>query len=140
MPKLAKDQVPVIKIDSAGMSLEISLTPEQRQELFEHPGKTIIGIVRFASCTYTGHAASEEKDPSVKVRAVVAEMARDEEQAAFLADAQRAMYRKREIENTLDSVGNGPRDVGSVLDAGTAGYPDEDALKAHRQRGARSHT
>lgn len=141
MPKLSRDEIPVIKLDGAGMSLEISLTPEQRRDLFERPGAEVIGIVRFRSCTYTGHASSEEKDPQVKVRAVMAEMARDKEQEAFLADAQRAMYRNREIEQTLDSVGNGPRDVGSVLDAATAGYPDEDALQAHRERrGSRSHT
>lgn len=139
MPKLTPDQVPAVKVDSAGMSLEISLTPEQRRELFDHPGKEVIGIIRFASTTYTGHAASEEKDPTVKVRAITAEMARDPEQEAALSDAQRAMYRKREIEGTLDAVGNGPRDVDAVLHATTASYPDEDALRAHRDRSRRSH-
>lgn len=141
MPKLESDQVPVIKLDGAGMSLQVSLTPEQCRGLFERPGSEVVGLVVFRSCMYTGHAASEEKDPAVKVRAVLAEMARDDDQATALREAMRAMFRRREIDGTLDAAGPGPQDVAAVLGEATAGYPSEGDLRAHRDRhGARGRT
>lgn len=139
MPKLAKDAVPEIKIDAGAAALEISLTTEQRRGLFEAPGTTVYAIVALTSKSYTGPADGEDKDPQVKVRVTECEVARTDEEAASLAEAKRAMWRNRRIEGTLDEIGNGSRDAGSVLDASFAGYPSEAELQqAERAREERN--
>ncbi|MEU6342171.1 hypothetical protein ABZ883_14660 [Streptomyces sp. NPDC046977] len=125
MPKLNSFDIPKVKLDAAAAAVEASLTTEQRRGLFENPGTTVYVIAALTSKAYTGHADGEEKDPEVKVRVTECEVAADEEEAAALADAKRAMWRRRRMDGTLDEIGNGMRNGGAVLDAAFAGYPTE---------------
>lgn len=134
MPKLSPADVPTVKLDSAAVAIEASLTREQRRGLFEKPGKVVFAIVELTSKSYTGHAEQEDKDPEVKVRVTSCEVARSDEDAAALADAKRAMWRGRQIDGTLDEVGEGPQRPGAALLDVTANKPTEDDLKAHRAR------
>lgn len=134
MPKLGPADIPEVKLDSAAVVIEASLTREMRRGLFEKPGKVVFAIVELTSKSYTGHAEGEDKDPQVKLRVTSCEVARSDEDAAALADAKRAMWRGRQIDGTLDEVGEGPqRPDGALLDV-TSSKPTEDDLKAHRAR------
>ncbi|WP_318202921.1 hypothetical protein [Streptomyces sp. SCL15-4] len=134
MPKLSSADVPSVKLDSAAGAIEVSLSREQRRGLFEKPGRTVFAIVEITSKSYTGHAEQEDKDPEVKVRITSCEVARSDEDAAALADAKRAMWRGRQIDGTLDEVGEGPQRPDAALLDVTASKPTEDELKAHKQR------
>ncbi|MFB7711633.1 hypothetical protein [Streptomyces sp. NPDC056105] len=134
MPKLSPADVPEVKLDSAAASIEASLPREVRRGLFEKPGTTVVAIVELTSKSYTGHAEGEEKDPQVKVRVTGCEVARSDEDAAALLDAKRAMWRDRQIEGTLDEIGQGPRRPDAALLDITATKPTEDQLKEHRRQ------
>lgn len=134
MPKLSPADVPTVKLDSASGAIEVSLTRDMRRGLFEKPGRTVFAIVELTSKSYTGHAEQEDKDPEVKVRVTSCEVARSDEDAAALADAKRAMWRGRQIDGTLDEVGEGPqRPDGALLDV-VVTKPSEDELKDHKRR------
>ncbi|MFF4752673.1 hypothetical protein ACWD5R_11345 [Streptomyces sp. NPDC002514] len=134
MPKLSPADVPEVKLDSAAASIENSLSREQRRGLFEKPGKVVFAIVELTSKSYTGHAEDEDKDPQVKLRVTSCEVARSDEDAAALADAKRAMWRGRQIDGTLDEVGDGPQRPDAALLDVTASKPTEAELKAHKRR------
>jgi hypothetical protein len=116
MPKLAKHQVPEIKLDGGNAAIDNAFT------------------VELTSVAYTGHADGEEKSPHVKVRVSRAEVARDDDEAASLAEAARAMYRRRRMDNTLDEVGAGPQGAEDILASDFAGYPSEEQFKEHKER------
>lgn len=134
MPKLSPADVPTVKLDSAAGAIEVSLTREQRRGLFEKPGKVVFAIVELTSKSYTGHAEQEDKDPEVKVRVTSCEVARSDEDAAALADAKRAMWRGRQIDGTLDEVGEGPQRPDAALLDVTRTKPTEDELREHKRR------
>ncbi|MFR9796171.1 hypothetical protein ACL02U_09745 [Streptomyces sp. MS06] len=134
MPKLTPADVPAVKLDSAAAALEASMTREMRRGLFEKPGRTVFAIVELTSKSYTGHAEDEDKDPQVKVRVTGCEVARSDEDAAALADAKAAMWRGRQIDGTLDEVGEGPQRPDAALLDVTRTKPSEEELKAHRAR------
>jgi len=134
MPKLSPADVPEVKLDSAAAPIEASLSREQRRGLFEKPGTVVFAIVELTSKSYTGHAEGEDKDPQVKVRVTSCEVARSDEDATALADAKRAMWRGRQIDGTLDEVGEGPQRPDAALLDVTASKPTEAELKAHRAR------
>jgi hypothetical protein len=133
MPKLAKHEVPEMKLDSGAAFIDVALTAAQKQGLFERPGSTVFAIVELTSTSYTGHADGEDKKPTVKLRVTRAEAARDDEEAASLAEAARAMYRRRRMDGTLDEVGSGPQNASTVLDADFAGYPSEEQYEEHER-------
>ena len=133
MPKLPANEVPEVKLDTAAAVIEASLTRDLRRGLFEKPGTTVVAIVELTSKSYTGHAEGEDKDPQVKVRVTGCEVARTDEDAAALLEAKRAMWRDRQIEGTLDEIGDGPRrPEGHLMDV-VGGKPTEDELNAHRR-------
>lgn len=134
MPKLTPAEVPEVKLDSAAAPIEASLSREQRRGLFEQPGKVVYAIVALTSKSYTGHAEGEDKAPQVKVRVTECEVARSDEDAAALADAKRAMWRGRQIDGTLDEVGEGPQRPDAALLDVTASKPTEAQLKEHKRR------
>lgn len=138
MPKLAKHQVPVVKLDSAAGLIEATLTPDQRRGLFEAPGTVVVAVVERTSKQYTGHADGEDKEPEVKIRVTGCEVARTDEEAAALLGAKRAMWRSRRMDGTLDEIGNGPRRADAVLDDAFGAYPSEEeyqqAERAKRDR------
>jgi hypothetical protein len=134
MPKLAKHEVPEAKLDTGAAAIDAALTTAQKQGLFEKPGSTVFAIVELTSVSYTGHADDEGKTPQVKLRVHRAEVARDDEEAASLAEAQRAMYRRRRMDQTFDEVGPGPQGVEDILAADFAGYPTEAQFKEHQDR------
>jgi len=134
MPKLSPADVPEVKLDTAAAAVEASLSREQRRGLFEKPGRTVWAIVELTSKSYTGHAEGEEKDPQVKVRVTSCEVARTDDDAAALADAKRAMWRGRQIDGTLDEVGEGPQRPDAALLDVTRAKPSEDDLREHRRR------
>ncbi|MEU9198873.1 hypothetical protein [Streptomyces sp. NPDC048332] len=106
MPRLPKDQVPEIKLDAFGGAVEESLTRDQRRELFENPDSTVMVIVELTAKQYTGSASSEDKAPSVKVRATFAEAAQGAEMENVLRDVQQRMYRARTAEGSFDELGH----------------------------------
>lgn len=106
MPRLPKDQVPEIKLDAFGGAVEESLTRDQRRELFENPDSTVMVIVELTAKQYTGSASSEDKAPSVKVRATFAEAAQGPDMENILRDVQQRMYRARTAEGTFDTLGH----------------------------------
>lgn len=134
MPKLAKHQVPEIKLDGGNAALDNAFTVIQKQGLFERPGTVVYAIVELTSVAYTGHADGEEKAPHVKVRVSRAEVARDDDETASLAEAARAMYRRKRMDGTLDEVGQGPHDAGVILSADFAGHPSEEQYEEHQAR------
>jgi hypothetical protein len=137
MPKLAKDARVTAKLDSAAEHLDVALTTAQKRELFENPGKVTFAIVQLQSTAYTGHADTEGKDPQVKLRITQAGVALDEDEAASLAEAARAMYRRRRMDGTLDEVGTGPQGAAAILSADFAGYPSEDEYQRHEETKAK---
>ncbi|MET9098326.1 hypothetical protein [Streptomyces antibioticus] len=134
MPKLSPADVPEIKLDSAAVAIETSMTREQRRGLFEKPGTVVYAIVELTSKSYTGHADDEDKKPNVKLRVTGCEVARSDEDAKALIEARRAMYRGRQIDGTFDEVGKGPIHPGAELADLTASKPTETELKAHKAR------
>ncbi len=134
MPKLSPADVPEVKLDSAAVAIEASMTREQRRGLFEKPGTVVYAIVELTSKSYTGHAEGEEKPPQVKVRVTGCEVARTDEDAEKLIEGRRAMYRGRQIDGTFDEVGKGPIHPGAALDELTASKPSEDELRAFKRR------
>jgi hypothetical protein len=134
MPKLANTEVPEVKLDSAAASIEAALTTEQRRGLFEKPGTVVFAIVELTSKSYTGHATGEDKEPNVKVRVTSCEVARNDDDAAALAEAKRAMWRARRMDGTFDEVGEGPMRPDSALSDVTEGKPTEADYEAHRRR------
>lgn len=128
MPRLPKDQVPEIKLDAFGGAIEESLTRDQRRELFENPDSTVMVIVELTAKQYTGSASSEDKKPSVKLRATFAEAARGAEMENILRETQQRMYKARTAEGTFDEVGHNV--AGSVLRSGAGvlliGHTGED--------------
>ncbi|MCX4994290.1 hypothetical protein [Streptomyces longwoodensis] len=134
MPRLNPADVPEIKLDSAAAHIEASMSREMRRALFEKPGKVVYAIVALASKSYTGHAEGEDKDPQVKLRVTECEVARSDEDALALADAKAAMWRGRQIDGTLDEVGEGPQRPDAALLDVTRDKPTEAELKAHRAR------
>ncbi|MGA5506855.1 hypothetical protein [Streptomyces umbrinus] len=134
MPKLSSTEVPEVKLDAAAASIEAALTTEQRRGLFEKPGTVVFAIVELTSKSYTGHATGEEKEPNVKVRVTSCEVARNNEDAAALAEAKRAMWRARRMDGTFDEVGEGPMRPEGALDDLTADKPTEEQWKAEQRR------
>lgn len=132
MPKIDKDALVEVKLDSAAGLLEQSLTDDQRRGLFEHPGMEVIAIVSLASVTYTGHAASEDKPPQVKLRITLAEAAQDNPQARQVLEVARAMMRRRRMENTLDELGPGTHDAERAIAEALAQYPTEAEYEQHQ--------
>jgi len=131
MPKLPRDVLPEIRLDSAAAFVETALAASQRRDLFEHPGMTVVAIVELASRSYTGHAEGEDRSPRVKLRVMSCEVARCESETAALLEAQRAMWRGRRVDGTLDEVGPGPRDASSLLKSAFSGYPSEAEFGRH---------
>ncbi|MGW1158452.1 hypothetical protein ACWD5Q_06665 [Streptomyces sp. NPDC002513] len=134
MPKLSPADIPEVKLDSAAASIEASMPRDMRRGLFEKPGTVVFAIVELTSKSYTGHAEGEDKDPQVKLRVTACEVARSNEDAAALADAKRAMWRGRQIDGTLDEVGEGPQRPDAALLDVTASKPTEVELKEHKRR------
>lgn len=134
MPKLSPADVPTVKLDSAAVAIEASMTREQRRGLFEKPGTVVYAIVELTSKSYTGHAEGEDKAPDVKLRVTGCEVARSDEDAKALIEARRAMYRGRQIDGTFDEVGKGPIHPDAQLSDLTASKPSEAELKAHKAR------
>lgn len=133
MPKLTKDAVVEVKLDSAAGMLEASLTEEQRRGLFEHPGMRVIAIVELGSVTYTGHADGEDKLPQVKLRIKLAEAAQDHEQAEQVLQVARAMMRRRKMRDTLDEVSDAEV-VEDAVAAALASHPTEIEFEVHTER------
>ncbi|MDT0472978.1 hypothetical protein RM863_12675 [Streptomyces sp. DSM 41014] len=134
MPKLTPADNPEVKLDSAAVLIEASLTREQRRGLFEKPGTVVYAIVELTSKSYTGHAEDEDKPPQVKVRVTGCEVARNDEDARSLIEARRAMYRGRQIDGTFDEVGKGPIHPGNPLAEMAATKPTEGELKDFKAR------
>ncbi|MFF9088610.1 hypothetical protein ACF1BE_19700 [Streptomyces sp. NPDC014991] len=142
MPKLDKDAAVEVKLDSAAAMLEASLTEEQRRGLFEHPGMCVVVIAELTSVTYTGHAKNEDKPAQVKLRMTLVEAARDDEQTRQVLEVMRAMWRRREMDNTLDEIGPGGTVVEDAVAEALAHHPTEPEYEAHqemkrRRRGTR---
>lgn len=133
MPKLSPADVPEVKLDSAAVAIEASMSRDQRRGLFEKPGTVVYAIVELTSKSYTGHAEDEDKDPQVKVRVTGCEVARSDEDAKALIEARRAMYRGRQIDGTFDEVGKGPIHPDAQLAGLVASKPTEEELKAHKR-------
>lgn len=134
MPKLPKDKIPQVKLDSAAHYVEQSMTKEQRRGLFDAPGTVVVAIVELTSMTYTGHADDVDKDPQVKVRVSGCEVAHSTEEAAALLEARRAMYRRRKMNGTLDEVGPGPQDPEEILQSALIHHPTEGEYEEHKAR------
>lgn len=135
---LDPDKLPEVKVDSNAGWLQQALTADQRRGLWQHPGTSVFAVVEFTSKTFTGHADGEDKDPQVKVRITVAEVAQDHEQAELVAEVMRAMMRRRRMNGTLDELGPGSRDVETAVAEALAHHPTEGEFREHndRKRGA----
>ncbi|MFF3190517.1 hypothetical protein [Streptomyces misionensis] len=133
MPRLDKDAAVEVKLDSAAAMLEASLTEEQRRGLFEHPGMCVLVIAELRSVTYTGHAKDEDKSPQVKLRMTLVEAARDDDQTRQITEVMRAMWRRRQMDNTLDEIGPGGTVVEDAVAAALAAHPTETEYEAHEQ-------
>ena len=134
MPKLTAHQAPEVKLDSAAVVIEGSLTVAQRRGLFEKPGMVVVAIVELTSKSYTGHADGEDKEPQVKLRVTGCEVAQSDEDAAALLEAKRAMWRDRRMDGTLDEIGEGPQRPDAALADVTDTKPTEAEWKAEQQR------
>lgn len=133
MPKLSKDEVPEVKLDSAAAFLEAALTEEQRRGLFERPGSSVVAIVQLTSKAYTGFAEGEDKTPQVKLRVTLAEAGRDDPQTNRLLEVMRAMMRRRKMDQTLDEIGPGAADAEQVVTDVLAEYPSEREYEVHER-------
>lgn len=133
MPKLTPDQVPEAKLDTAAGLIDAALNRDQKRGLFDKPGTVVYAIVALSSTSYTGHADGEDKPPTVKLRVTECEIAQSDDEAVSLEEAKRAMWRRRQMEGTLDEIGTGPQNPESVLAAAFAGHPTEAEYKAHQR-------
>ena len=133
MPKLPAHQTPEAKLDSAAGHIDVALTRDQKRGAFEKPGYVMYAIVALTSTSYTGHADGEDKPPHVKFRITECEVAASDEEAVTLAEAKRAMWRRRQMEGTFDEVGPGPTKPDDVLAAGLAGHPTEDEYREYQR-------
>jgi hypothetical protein len=134
MPKLDDDAEVEVKLDSAAAMLQQAIPAILRRGLFEAPGARIVAVVELASTTYTGHAAGEDKDPQVKLRVKLAEVAVDGDQMRQLREVMRAMYRKRKMDGTLDEIGPGAHDIDAAVELLLAEHPSEVEFEAHQER------
>lgn len=125
MPKLPRGTEVEVRLDSAAPLLDEVLTLEQRRDLFEYPGRTVVAVMELSSVSYTGHADTEDKPPRVKLRVTSVEAAVTAVEEDALRRAMAAMWRAREMDGTLDSIGQGPRQAAPILDEAFAGYPDD---------------
>lgn len=133
MPKLPTHQTPEAKLDAGAAHIDAALGRDQKRGAFEKPGTVVYAIVALTSTSYTGHAEGEDKPPHVKFRITECEVAASDDEAAALADAKRAMWRRRQMEGTFDEVGPGPQSAEPVLDAAFAGHPSEDQYREHQR-------
>ena len=131
---LDPDKLPEVKVDSNAGWLQMALTPEQRRGLWQHPGTSVFAIVELTSKSFTGHAEDEDKDPQVKLRITIAEVAQDNEQAQLVAEVMRAMMRRRKMNGTLDELGPGTRDVEAAVSEALAHHPTETEFEVHNAR------
>jgi hypothetical protein len=131
MPRLEDDAEVEVKLDSAAGMLQQAIPAILRRGLFEAPGARIVAVVEFASTSYTGHAANEDKDPQVKMRVKLAEVAVDGDQMRLLREVMRAMYRKRKIDGTLDEMGPAAYDLDTAVELLLAEHPTEGEFEAH---------
>jgi hypothetical protein len=134
MPKLDEDAEVEVKLDGAAGMLQQAIPAILRRGLFESPGARIVAVVEFASTTYTGHAAGEDKDPQVKLRVKLAEVATEGDQMRQLREVMRAMYRQRKMNGTLDEIGPGAADLDGVVAELLAAHPTEDEFEVHEER------
>ncbi|MET9729267.1 hypothetical protein ABZZ79_00950 [Streptomyces sp. NPDC006458] len=134
MPRLEDDAEVEVKLDSAAGMLQQAIPAILRRGLFEAPGARIVAVVEFASTSYTGHAANEDKDPQVKMRVKLAEVAVDGDQMRLLREVMRAMYRKRKIDGTLDEMGPAAYDLDTAVELLLAEHPTEGEFEAHEAR------
>ena len=134
MPKLDEDAEVEVKLDGAAGMLQQAIPAILRRGLFEAPGARIVAVVEFASTTYTGHAAGEDKDPQVKLRVKLAEVATEGDQMRQLREVMRAMYRQRKMNGTLDEIGPGAADLDGVVAELLAAHPTEGEFEVHEER------
>ncbi|MFD9282761.1 hypothetical protein ACFWD7_36805 [Streptomyces mirabilis] len=134
MPKLDKDAEVEVKLDGAAAMLQQAIPAILRRGLFEAPGARIVAVVEFVSTTYTGHAKGEDKDPQVKLRVKLAEVATEGDQIRQLREVMRAMYRQRKMNGTLDEIGPGSQDVDAMVDRLLAAHPTEEEFEVHEDR------
>lgn len=134
MPKLDKDAEVEVKLDSAAAMLQQAIPAALRRGLFEAPGSRIVAVVEFASTTYTGHAADEDKNPQVKLRIKLAEVATDSEQVRQVREVMRAMMRRRKMNGTLDELGPGTHNVEAVVAELLATHPTEAEYEQYEER------
>ena len=134
MPRINKDAEVEVKLDSTAAMLQEALSADKRRGLFEHPGMCVIAIVELTSKSYTGHAEGEDKDPQVKLRLTLAEVAQDEAQAEQVLQVMRAMMRKRKMDQTLDELGPGAHDAELAVADALAAHPSEAEYDAHKRR------
>ncbi|SDL33711.1 MULTISPECIES: hypothetical protein [Streptomyces] len=134
MPKIDNEAEVEVKVDSGAGFLQMALTADQRRGLFERPGTSVFAIVQLTSKSYTGHADGEDKDPQVKVRITLAEVAQDDRQAQLVAEVMRAMMRRRKMNDTLDELGPGAHDAEDAVADALAEHPTESEYQAHLDR------
>jgi hypothetical protein len=134
MPKLDDDAEVEVKLDGAAAMLQQAIPAILRRGLFEAPGARIVAVVEFASTMYTGHARDEDKDPQVKLRIKLAEVAADGDRIRLLREVMRAMYRERKMNGTLDEIGPGSQDVEATVAELLAAHPTEIEFEAHEER------
>ncbi|MFD3714297.1 hypothetical protein [Streptomyces sp. NPDC058677] len=134
MPRLNEDAEVEVKLDSAAAMLQQAIPAILRRGLFEAPGARIVAVVEFASTTYTGHAVDEDKDPQVKLRVKLAEVATEGDQMRLLREVMRAMYRQRKMNGTLDEIGPGSQDVDAAVELLLAEHPTEVEFEVHEER------
>lgn len=134
MPKIDKDAEVELKLDCAAGPLQGTTTQPQRRGLFEYPGTSVFAVVELTSKAYTGHADGEDKQPQVKVRVTLAEVAQDNEQAQMIAEVMRAMMRRRKMNGTLDELGPGSRDVEGAVSEALGNMPTETEFEVYQER------
>ncbi|MFJ9468357.1 hypothetical protein [Streptomyces caniferus] len=134
MHDLDPDKLPEVKVDGNAGWLQAALTAAQRRGLWENPGTSVFAVVELTSKSFVGHAEGEDKDPQVKLRITVAEVAQDHEQAGLVAEVMRAMMRRRRMNGTLDELGPGSRDVEAAVAEALASHPTEGEFEVHNDR------
>ncbi|MET9816548.1 hypothetical protein [Streptomyces sp. NPDC006355] len=127
-------KLPEVKVDGNAAWLQAALTAEQRRGLWQHPGTSVFAVVELTAKSFVGHAEGEDKDPVVKVRITIAEVAQDDRQAQLVAEVMRAMMRRRRMDGTLDELGPGGRDVEAAVAEALAHHPTEHDFEAYEQR------
>lgn len=140
MPKIDSDAEVEVKLDSGSAFLQSAIPGDTRRGLFERPGTSVFAIVQLTSKSYTGHADDEDKDPQVKLRVTLAEVAQDDRQAQLVAEVMRAMMRRRKMDQTLDELGPGAHDAEDAVAEALAEHPSESEYQAHldsKRRGSR---